>query len=66
VTAKLKLVKGVGKITIDAKKGVGVIEPKNAKRPPSPRAQWEAVEKAGFKTVRLAGPFGKFKKKPRF
>ena len=66
VAAKLKQVKGVGKITIDPKKGLGVIEPKNVKQPPSPRAQWEAVEKAGFKTVRLAGPFGKFDKKPRF
>jgi len=66
VTAKLKQVKGVGKITIDPKKGLGFIEPKNVKQPPSPRAQWEAVEKAGFKTLRLAGPFGKFNKKPRF
>jgi copper chaperone CopZ len=66
VSVKLKQVKGVGKVTIDPKKGLGVIEPKNVKQPPSPRAQWEAVEKAGFKTVRLAGPFGKFDKKPRF
>ncbi len=66
LTAKLKQVAGVGKITIDPKKGLGVIEPKNPRQPPSPRAQWEAVEKAGFKTVRLAGPFGKFDKKPRF
>ena len=66
VTAKLKQVKGVGKVTVDSKKGVGIIQPKEVKKLPSPRAQWEAVEKAGFKTVRLEGPFGKFDKKPRF
>ena len=66
VTAKLQLVKGVGKVTVDPKKGVGIVQPKNAKKPPSPRAQWEAVEKAGFKMVKLDGPFGKFDKKPRF
>jgi len=66
LAARLKKIAGVGKISIDPKKGLAVVEPKNSRQPPSPRAQWAAVEKSGFKMVRLAGPFGNFKKKPKF
>jgi len=66
ITKALQKVKGVGKVSISAKKGQGVVLAKDPKKLPSPRAQWEAVEKAGFHTALLIGPYGKFDKKPRF
>ena len=66
ITKAMQKVKGVAKVTIDVKKGVGVVLPQDPKKLPSPRAQWEAVEKAGFHTALLVGPYGKFDKKPRF
>ena len=66
ITKAMQKVKGVAKVTIDVKKGIGVVLPQDPKKLPSPRAQWEAVEKAGFQTALLVGPYGKFDKKPRF
>ena len=66
ITTLLNKVPGVAASQADAKKEVAVIIPKQGNKLPSPRAQWEAVEKAGYKPIRLAGPFGTYTKKPKF
>ncbi len=60
----LNAVPGVRASGADAKQGLAVADPKDTQRLPSPKAQWEAVEKAGYTPVKLVGPKGTFTKKP--
>ena len=64
VAGKLKAVAGVesAKINLEGKSAAVVPASQNA---PSPRALWEAVEKAGFTPVKLSGPVGTFTEKPK-
>lgn len=64
VTRKLQAVPGVDKAQVDAAKGTAVVTLKSDAAP-SPRALWEAVEKAGYKPTRLVGPTGTFSVKPK-
>ena len=64
LSKKLKAIPGIASAKVDAKKGTAIMTPKDAAKLPSPRAQWEAVEKAGYKPVKMTGPFGTFRKKP--
>lgn len=66
LTDELKRIPGVAQSIADAEKGVAYALPAKGKKLPSPRAQWEAVVKVGFKPLRLAGPFGVFTSKPKF
>ncbi len=61
IARKLYAVPGVVKVKTDLKKHLAVITPE-AERQPSPKALWEAVEKAGFEPVLVAGPAGKYRK----
>lgn len=64
IVAKVKDVTGVAKAEPDTgKQKLTVFHAENSKV--SPRAVWEAVEKAGFKPVRLEGPTGNFTAKPK-
>lgn len=63
IARKLYAVPGVVKVRTDVKKHVAVIVPE-ATRQPSPKALWEAVEKAGFEPVQLVCAAGKFDKRP--
>ncbi len=63
IARKLYSVAGVVKVRTDLKKHTAYITPQ-AQKTPSARALWEAVEKAGFQPVALAGPWGKFAEKP--
>jgi copper chaperone CopZ len=65
VMTRLNLVSGVKTAQVNAKKGRAIVFPKDTRHLPSPRTQWEAVEKAGFKPVKLQGPYGTFTKKPK-
>ena len=60
---ELYAVPGVAKVSADVKSKRLTVSPKPGAQP-SPRALWEAVEKAGFKPSRLEGPGGKFTAKP--
>ena len=57
-------VAGVVNVKTDVKTHVAVVVPQQ-NRQPSPRAMWEAVEKAGFQVVQLEGPSGTFNEKPQ-
>ena len=64
VASNLQAVKGVNKAEVDAAKAVAVVIAKeNATL--SPKALWEAVEKAGYTPTKLVGPAGTFTKKPK-
>ena len=47
----------------DAETQTATVTPDAAKAP-SPKALWEAVEKAGYKPTKLVGPAGTFSAKP--
>ncbi len=64
IANKLYKVKGVSKVTANLKTGIAYVMPADEKTL-SPRALWEAVEKAEFTPIKLEGPSGKFKKKPK-
>ena len=64
IANKLYTVKGVSKVTANLKTGIAYVTPAD-KKTLSPRALWEAVEKAEFSPVKLEGPSGKFTKKPK-
>jgi copper chaperone CopZ len=64
VIAKLNEVAGVEKAVADTKESKVSITAKE-KATPSPKALWEAVEKAGFKPTRLQGPGGTFTSLPK-
>ena len=56
-------VDGVGRAEADVKGKTLTVTPSPGKAP-SPKALWEAVEKAGYAPARLEGPGGTFEKKP--
>lgn len=64
IKAALAEVKGIAEVTGDSKAKTVTIVPAPAVNL-SPRALWEAIEKAGKKPVLLAGPHGTFKSKPK-
>ena len=64
VSSNLQSVAGDQKAQVDADKAVAVVTAKSSVVP-SPRALWEAVEKAGYKPTKLVGPAGTFIAKPK-
>lgn len=64
MAAKLYEVPGVANVQANVQAVSLVVAPK-AQQGPSPRAMWEAVEKAGYKPSRLEGPGGTFTTKPQ-
>jgi Cu+-exporting ATPase len=64
VAAKLAEVAGVGAVKPDVEGKKVLVTPKQGQAP-SPRALWEAVEKAGKTPKRLEGPTGTYSAKPR-
>lgn len=63
ISSKLYGVPGVIAVKTNVKVHTAWITPQQ-QRKPSPKAMWEAVEKAGFKPVKLQGPAGTFTAKP--
>lgn len=63
IAARLYAVPGVVKVHADVDKNLAFVVPQKDKMP-SPRAIWEAVEKAGFEPLLVSGPGGSFTKKP--
>lgn len=63
VTKALTAVAGVESAVVDLKAQTVTVTPKGEKAP-SPKALWEAVEKAGYTPTKLAGPDGTFEKRP--
>lgn len=61
---QLYKVPGVAVVRANAGAKTLFVEPK-AQQVVSPRALWEAVERAGFQPSRLKGPSGTFTSKPR-
>lgn len=59
----LTAVGGVERVEADVTGKTVTVTPK-AGAGPSPKALWEAVEKAGYTPARLDGPAGAFEKKP--
>lgn len=64
VAESLQSIPGVAKAQADAAKAIAIVTPK-ANATPSPRALWEAVEKAGYTPVKLVAPSGTFTSKPK-
>jgi copper chaperone CopZ len=64
VAGNLQAVVGVQKAEVDTDKALAVVTAKSSVAP-SPRALWEAVEKAGYKPTKLIGPAGRFVGKPK-
>ena len=64
IAAKLKAIPGVEDVQADVKTSQISVSTKANQRA-SARAMWEAVEKAGYKTVKLVGPSGSFTEKPK-
>ncbi len=63
IARKLYVVPGVVSVKTYVKKNTALVTPQQRKTP-SPRALWEAVEKAGFQPVKLVAPAGVFTSKP--
>lgn len=63
IAGKLYAVSGVVEVRTNVKKNLAYVKP-GQNKVLSPRALWEAVEKAKFTPVRLAGPNGTFSEKP--
>lgn len=64
VAGRLQAVAGVSKAQVDATKAVALVSV-TPSTVPSPRALWEAVEKAGYKPTKLVSPAGTFTSKPK-
>ena len=64
VSRQLLAIDGVASAQADATQGNAVVSPQT-NAVPSPRALWEAVEKAGYKPTKLVGPSGTFTEKPK-
>jgi copper chaperone CopZ len=64
IARKLYTVAGVVGVTTDYAADMAWVTPE-ARRLPSPRALWEAVEGAGFAPLVIEGPFGTFTAKPQ-
>ena len=63
VANQLAGVPGVAKVQVNMATASFSVSAKG--KNPSPRLLWEAVERAGYKPVELAGPDGTFAAKPR-
>ena len=63
IARKLYLLKGVKEVRAELKSNTAYVVAQKDQNI-SPKAIWEAVEKAGFKVVKLNGPAGLFKSKP--
>jgi copper chaperone CopZ len=63
-TRHLQTVEGISTAQADAGQANAIVTPKT-NAVPSPRALWEAVEKAGYKPTKLIGPSGTFTEKPK-
>ncbi len=63
ITAQLGSVPGVASVQVNMEAKALIVQPQ-AQTVPSARAQWEAVEKAGYQPSRLQGPNGTFASKP--
>lgn len=63
IADRLHAVPGVASVSADVKASRLTVAPKAGEQP-SPRALWEAVEKAGYKPTRLEAPAGTFTAKP--
>ena len=64
VEKNLSEVKGVAEVKTDVKTSTATVAAR-VNEAPSPREMWEAVEKAGFKVLKMKGPGGSFSEKPR-
>jgi Cu+-exporting ATPase len=64
VAAKLSEVPGVAKVETDPDTGTVKVTPQ-AKAVLSPKALWEAAEKAKYKPTKLEGPGGTFTERPK-
>lgn len=64
IASKLYGVPGVVVVRTSVTANTATVTPQQ-QRQPSPKAMWEAVERAGFKPVKLQGPQGSFTSKPR-
>ncbi len=64
IAQKMKEVPGVADVRADVAAGRMTVSAK-AGQAPSPRALWEAVERAGYKPVKLEGPGGTFTARPQ-
>ena len=64
VAAKLKAIPQVANVQTDFPTATFTLAPQ-PQTAPSPRAVWEAVEKAGYKPTRLVTPLGTFTAKPK-
>jgi copper chaperone CopZ len=63
IASKLYGVPGVVGVRTNVTANTATVTPQQ-QRQPSPKALWEAVERAGFKPVKLQGPQGVFTSKP--
>lgn len=64
ISDRLQTVVGVKSVKIDIKAGTAVVTAHAAKSP-SPKAMWEAVERAGFKPTKLQTASASFNTKPK-
>jgi Cu+-exporting ATPase len=64
IAARLNEVSGVASVKADVAASTLTVGAKVGQTP-SPRSMWEAVEKAGYKPVKLDGPGGTFTARPR-
>jgi copper chaperone CopZ len=66
IVRKMLAVPGVADASADAEQALVTVTAKaDAPRSVSPRALWEAVEKAGYTPTKLVGPWGSFTTKPK-
>jgi len=64
IAGKLYAVAGVKEVRAEVAKNMAYVVPQ-ANKQLSPKAIWEAVERAGFKPVRLDCPDASYKTKPK-
>jgi Cu+-exporting ATPase len=64
MTAKLNEVPGVAAVQADVPASRLTVGAK-PQQTPSPRALWEAIERAGYHSAKLEGPAGTFTAKPQ-
>jgi len=65
IASQLYVLGGVKEVRYDLKQKVVIVVPQT-RHQVSPRAIWEAVVKGEDRPIRLAGPAGTFKLKPRY
>ena len=63
IAGHLQAVPEAGPVAVDVATGKVTVPPRS-QAAPSPRALWEAVERAGYKPLQMIGPYGTFKAKP--